>query len=312
MQTRCLTQLKLLDFAPMMAKFVGTGSGFIMNYALRQFVVFSREPRFASWASLACLSRPAAESCVDHELKGGAPKPMIAPQSYPGHRCLKAMQNAPHYAEAIYRMIRSALPAGTPRILDFGAGDGMFAELLLRDGLKVDCVEPDPHNQQSLASLGLSPVADIAVLEDNRYDFVYAINVLEHLHDLDRHVADLHRVLSANGRLFVFVPAFAILWTSLDDEVDHVRRFTRASLTRALGGSDLAIEECRYFDSLGFPAALCVRALEAVGAFRYSPQTVGFYDRALLPLSLFGDRMLSNILGKNVVAIARKSVFESR
>jgi hypothetical protein len=70
----------------------------------------------------------------------------------------------------------------------------------------------------------------------------------------------------------------------------------------------LVVEECRYFDSLGFPAALCVRALEALGAFKYSPQTVGFYDRALLPLSLFGDRILPNVFGKTVLAIARKSI----
>jgi SAM-dependent methyltransferase len=235
---------------------------------------------------------------------------MNPPQSYAGHRILEAMRNAPCYADAVYRMMRSALPASSSRVLDFGAGDGMFAERLLRDGLMVDCVEPDPLNQQSLASLGLAPVADIAALGDHRYDFVYTINVLEHLHDLDRHVADLHRVLHSNGRLFVFVPAFEILWTSLDDEVDHVRRFTRASLTRALVGGGFAIEKCHYFDSLGFPAALGVRALEAVSAFQYSPQTVGFYDRALLPFSLLGDRLFSSVLGKNVVAVARKPAFD--
>jgi SAM-dependent methyltransferase len=235
---------------------------------------------------------------------------MSPPQAYAGHRILEAMRSAPRYADAVYRLMRSALPAGSSRILDFGAGDGMFAERMLRDGIKVDCVEPDPDNQHALTSIGLSAVADIAALGDGRYDFVYTINVLEHLHDLDRHVAELRRVLGADGRLFVFVPAFAILWTSLDDEVDHVRRFTRASLTRALAGAGLAIEQCRYFDSLGFPAALCVRALETVGAFQYSPQSVGFYDRAVLPLSLLADRMLSSVLGKNVVAVARKSAFD--
>jgi SAM-dependent methyltransferase len=234
---------------------------------------------------------------------------MNLPQTYAGHRILEAMRSAPRYADAVYRLMRSALTPGSARVLDFGAGDGMFAERMLRDGIKVDCVEPDPDNQHALAALGLPAVADIAALEEGRYDFVYTVNVLEHLHDLDRHVAELHRVLRADGRVFVFVPAFAMLWTSLDDEVDHVRRFTRASLTGVLAGGGLAIERCRYFDSLGFPAALCVRALETVGAFRYSPRSVGFYDRALLPFSLLGDRMFSSVLGKNVVAVARKPAF---
>lgn len=38
------------------------------------------------------------------------------------------------------------------------------------------------------------------------------------------------RVLKPNKKLFVFVPAQEILWTSLDEEVDHARRFDRHSL----------------------------------------------------------------------------------
>jgi SAM-dependent methyltransferase len=231
---------------------------------------------------------------------------MTAPQPYAGHRILEAMRNAPRYADAIYRLIVASAPPGRSRILDFGAGDGMFAERFLQDGSKVDSVEPDSVSRETLAALGLASVADIAELPPERYDFVYTVNVLEHLDDLDRHVDALHRVLRPGGGLFVFVPAFAILWTSLDDEVGHVRRFTRTSLTRALSGRGFFVKHSRYFDSLGFPAALGVRVLESAGAFRYSPATVGFYDRALLPISLVGDRLLSGVLGKNVIAIASK------
>jgi SAM-dependent methyltransferase len=227
-------------------------------------------------------------------------------QPYAGHRILEAMRNAPRYADAIYRLIIASAPPGRASILDFGAGDGMFAERFRRDGTVVDSVEPDPANRRALAALGLASVADIAELPSGAYDFVYTVNVLEHLDDIDRHVAELSRVLRPGGRLFVFVPAFAILWTSLDDEVGHVQRFRRASLTRVLSRHGLAVEQSRYFDSLGFPAALGVRVMERLGAFRYSPGTVGFYDRALLPISLAGDRLLSGFLGKNVIAVASK------
>ena len=60
--------------------------------------------------------------------------------------------------------------------------------------------------------------------------------------------------------MFVFVPAFNILWTGLDDEVEHVQRFTRGSLRPALAKAGLEIVHLRYFDSLGFAAALLVRA----------------------------------------------------
>jgi SAM-dependent methyltransferase len=230
----------------------------------------------------------------------------MSPPQYAGHRILEAMRSAPSYADAIYRMIRAAIPAGSSCILDFGAGDGAFPERFLRDGYRIDCVEPDPGNRRSLAALGVSAVESVAALADGRFDFVYTVNVLEHLADLDSDVAELHRVIRPGGRLFVFVPAFAILWTSLDDEVGHVRRFSHASLTRALAAGGFAIEDCRYFDSLGFLAALGVRVLEKVGLFRYSARAVGFYDRILLPISLFGDRWFSGVLGKNIIAVARK------
>ena len=297
--------MEFLLFPPLLAKIIGTGAGFIMNYVFRQFVIFSREPRFDSWTSLAQLAT-SGEANLANKCQLMDRDAINQLQSYLGHRILEAMQNAPNYADAVYRMMKSSIPPESECLLDFGAGQGTFAERLLREGRKIDCVEPDITNQRSLASIGLSPVADIAALDGNHYDFIYTINVLEHLSELDRGVAELHRVLRPSGRLFAFVPAFAILWTSLDDEVAHVRQFTHTSLTHVLQQNGFVVEQCRYFDSLGFAAALCVRALEALNAFHYSPRTIGFYDRVLFPLSLFGDRVFAGTIGKNVVAIARK------
>jgi SAM-dependent methyltransferase len=203
-------------------------------------------------------------------------------------------------------MIREANP-GTGPILDFGAGDGLFAERFLRDGVHVVCVEPDAANVHAISRLGLQVFSDIGEAHDGYFDFVYTVNVLEHLHDLNGHLRQIHRALAANGRLFVFVPAFNMLWTSLDDEVAHVQRFTRTSLGQALARAGFELEATRYFDSAGFPAALTVKVLERLGLFQYSSTTVGFYDRAILPISLTGDYLLSSVVGKNVIATARKS-----
>ena len=197
------------------------------------------------------------------------------------------------------------MSSGGP-ILEFGAGDGNFVERFLRDATEVECVEPDPSNQAMLRTLVPRIATDIMELPARRYPFAYTINVLEHIRDLDEYLLQLHRVLRPSGRLFVFVPAFNFLWTSLDDEVGHIQRFTRLSLITHLERAGFRIEQSYYFDSLGFFAAIGVRILEKIGMFKFSPRTIGIYDR-LVPISLMGDRLLSGVLGKNVIVIAHKA-----
>ena len=158
------------------------------------------------------------------------------------------MRSAPRYADAIYVHAQSASLKTQHPILEFGAGDGVFVERFLRDSNSVDCVEPDLANQKRLRLLTRTVVSGIEELPNKQYDFIYSINVLEHLDKLEFYLKELHRVLSPDGMLFVFVPAFNILWTSLDTEVAHVQRFTRQTLVAELEAAGFKIESVRYFD----------------------------------------------------------------
>jgi SAM-dependent methyltransferase len=198
------------------------------------------------------------------------------------------------------------MPPEAKRVLDFGAGDGVFVGKFLTKGVVVDCVEPDLRLKDRLQGRAGAVYGDIRDVTDARYDFAYTINVLEHIEALDETCADLLRVIAPNGKLFVFVPAFEILWTRLDDEVGHVRRFSRASLTGALERSGFVVERVEYFDSLGFPAAIAVRFLEKLNLFSYGGGTVGFYDSYLFPISRRFDRGANGFFGKNLIAIARR------
>src|SRR5262249_52032135 len=146
----------------------------------------------------------------------------------------EAMRSAPRYADAVYAMAKAPVSDARKQIVEFGAGDGSFVERFRNDGHFVVCVEPDKKNQEALRLLNVRVVTDVAELPDASFSYVYTINVLEHLADVRTSLLEIHRVLQPGGVLFVFVPAFNLLWTSLDDEVGHVQRFTTRSLADAI------------------------------------------------------------------------------
>jgi SAM-dependent methyltransferase len=65
-------------------------------------------------------------------------------------------------------------------------------------------------------------------------DFIYTVNVLEHIIDDAGTVAELHERLRPGGWLLVYVPAFPILYNSMDRKVGHVRRYRYGELMGVL------------------------------------------------------------------------------
>jgi SAM-dependent methyltransferase len=135
---------------------------------------------------------------------------------------------------------------------------------------------------------------------------IFTSNVLEHIEDDRAVLASLRERLSPGGVLIVFVPAFMLLWTRLDDKVGHFRRYTKRELATRLEQSGLRVAQARYFDSAGFAVALLFR-LAGSGDGEPSSRALALYDRYVVPASRVLDILLSRFLGKNVFAVAERS-----
>jgi SAM-dependent methyltransferase len=222
---------------------------------------------------------------------------------YRGHDILDLLKEARNYNHWLVGQVLAAKPPGAGNVVDLGAGRGTFVEALHGRGLEISCVEPDPENQVVLREKGFRVTAGLDEHEPESFDYVYTLNVLEHVPDDEALVRAVFSRLRSGGRFFVFVPAFPILWSRLDDHVEHQRRYRRAPMVAMLSRAGFVVERARYADCLGFFAALVFGRTASV---EISPRSVWVYDRLLFPLSRFLDPILGHFFGKNLAVLCRK------
>jgi len=221
--------------------------------------------------------------------------------TYSGVDNLEAMRFAEKYNRFLARLVTDHVD-GTA-VLDFGAGAGTFAVPVADTGLQVACLEPDPTLRSQLAADGFATYAELSQVPANSLDSIYTLNVLEHIEDDAGALADLAKCLRDQGRLIIYVPAFELLYSTMDRQVGHFRRYRRPDLVQKLQASGFRIRTARYIDSLGFLAALVYKLVER-GDGNLSPKSVELYDRFVFPLSLVIDRLTGGRFGKNLLVVA--------
>lgn len=229
---------------------------------------------------------------------------------YSGVDNLEVMAEAINYNYYLLNLIVvSALPRD--HILDFGAGTGTFACEMVRRGYKLTCIEPDAKLKQNLQSLGLTTLAGLDELPAESVDYIYTLNVLEHIEDDASAVAGLFRVMKPNGRLLIYVPAFATLFTSMDRKVGHLRRYTRSDLKNLLKSRGFVVKRLEYVDSLGFLVTLLFKFVDP-GTGKVNSTALKIYDRLGFPVSRRCDLGLRHLFGKNVLALAHRPVLSGQ
>ena len=146
-------------------------------------------------------------------------------------------------------------------LLDVGTGTGYFINHMQNAGWSVLGLEPDEGARtyaQREFGVKVQDIDSLGTLDTGAYDAITMWHVMEHVHDLNTCVDELHRLLKEDGILVIAVPNplsadashYGKFWAAYDVP-RHLWHFSPKSMETLLGrhGFDIVHTEGMPFDA---------------------------------------------------------------
>jgi SAM-dependent methyltransferase len=236
----------------------------------------------------------------------------VMPGDAAGAETLEIMSAAPRYNAWQFEQIA---PYVGQRVLEVGSGIGNMSAHIVAAGRDVVVLtDTDAWYQDQLrtrfadrpevqvGSLTLPDPTATGRFRPLALDTVIALNVVEHIEDDVGTLRSMAELLAPAGRVVVLVPALPSIFGSLDEELGHYRRYTRASLAAAFQAAGLALEQMFWFNrvgTLGWWFNACVRRTRLIPLAQLRS-----FD-SLVPV-LRAERFLPLPFGQSLIAIGRR------
>ena len=164
-----------------------------------------------------------------------------------------------NYNSWIYENIKEAIGND---VLDVGSGMGTLIDFAVAKGRKITGAEIDKkflaYSRKKYAKTPGIRIVKADSLELEKYfkkgsfDTVTILNTLEHIKDDFKAIRIIYNLLSTEGKLAVFVPAFQGIYGKLDENAGHYRRYNKAMLRKVLEGNNFEIKKMYYMNFVGF------------------------------------------------------------
>jgi SAM-dependent methyltransferase len=178
---------------------------------------------------------------------------LVSPPPDPdvGVDTLEAFEDAHRYNAWICERANPAIGA---RVLEVGSGIGNIISEILSRGHVTSVVATDlrasslatlkdrfGHDERLSTQVWNAEDPPPQALLDDKFDTVICSNVLEHICDHERALKNIREILKPGGKLVLLVPANPKIYSGLDEELGHYRRYTKEELLRVLkvGGFDV-------------------------------------------------------------------------
>lgn len=166
---------------------------------------------------------------------------------YSGNTNLEIISENNRFNEWMFRQINKGLRETNGNVLEVGSGLGTFSEKI------IQCKSPESniiltdisdkylrrlkekyssHKNVTVRRLDLDCGEDYRKIGYEMFNFIIALNVLEHIKDDQRALQELYRMLKKDGILVILVPCHKFLYNVIDVNVGHYRRYAKKSCSR--------------------------------------------------------------------------------
>ena len=219
----------------------------------------------------------------------------------------EALSQAVNYRKAVVRALTHYLSGN---VVEIGAGIGQMTKdfLNLSKISRLLSVEPEPklHERHKKnvpgGELVLGLVDDIPTYP---WDSIVSINVLEHIEGDVQELIKYRKILAPQrGFVCLLVPARPEIYSPIDKDFGHYRRYTKSSLEAVLRDSGFEIVVLRYFNFIGYFAWFWT--FKICRARHFGIDKVRFFDRHIFPWAYRLERLLPFLpFGQSLIAVGR-------
>lgn len=157
------------------------------------------------------------------------------------------------------------------RIVDIGCASGIFLEHLNDKGFKnLSGIDPNPDSiefiRENLPDINLHALylKDYLEQEGKKFDFVFLLDVLEHIEDDESFLKEVKSLLTTESKVLISVPAFKWLWSDHDRMCNHFRRYSKKELKKLLDACGYKVEFCSYYSTILFPLVVLQKLISRV------------------------------------------------
>ncbi|HYK08681.1 MAG TPA: class I SAM-dependent methyltransferase [Candidatus Eisenbacteria bacterium] len=228
---------------------------------------------------------------------------------YQGISTLEILEEAKNYnnwiAEQFLPLIRTPL-------LEIGAGTGNISKHFVNKK-NVTITDIDAGLVKQLKKkFSNSTVSDIRTLnvlgkikkgDIGKYKTIIAINVLEHIQDDAKALANMYRMLKKGGKLLLLIPAKKIAYTRLDNNLGHFRRYEKDELSKKLKASGFTLETLYFFNIVGLFSWIVRDKIES--SHQMKPYQVILFDK-IVPVLKIIERYIKMPVGISLILTATK------